>query len=149
MQSPLEWLRARRRARTALLRKWEVALAADPGDPEGSPPILRLLERQVTAALATAGFLCHRRAPASPFLKSTLSIQRLEHRHLGGLYLDILGSDVEVWLSGDQSVVGIRGQSAHTRIENVDARTPEDYARLVADTTLSWVRGERRRGRNA
>jgi hypothetical protein len=131
------WLQARRTAREERRRIWRVALAPDPQDPEGLCPLVRLLEREVTSALAAAGFACRRRTVR----EYTMPVATGSAPTFRDLPLEIEGTELEVWLSSYTSCAGPKGSDALTRIENQGFRTPEAYAAAVVAEALSWARG--------
>jgi hypothetical protein len=125
MRTPLAWLRARSLEREERRRRWAVALAPDPDDPEGLPPVVRVVDRELLAALRGAGYRCvHRRVGAAPTVPHMPEAATLTY-----VREEIVDTTAEIRVDGRMAGLFWRDDSGReVRIENCGFRTPEAYA---------------------
>ena len=85
--------------------KWEAALQPDPQDPDGLAPVVRLVERELEAALKAVG---------TPIVDRTVKGDWIS--------CQIAGTGVTVTISAEMVAVG------DSRLEALDSRTPEGFS---------------------
>jgi hypothetical protein len=125
MQSPIGWLRAKRLARNDRRRRWATAIAPDPADPDEFAPVVRLFERELTSALAAAGFQWQNRTVHTGQPDNWVAFE-------------VAGTELEVWAG--PLMAGVNRPGLEARFEAVDFRTPEAFCAAVVARTVAEAR---------
>lgn len=123
------WLRSLvgRRERIA---RWQVAVTPDPDDPEGLAPVVRLVERELDAALARAGTrLVNRVVRKSPEVMARPPHVTQEAWISG----DIAGAGVTVSISSDMVTLN------ESRLEAQGYLTPDSFCADAVATAMRMV----------
>lgn len=130
---PVSWLGSLvgRRERIA---RWEVALTPDPDDPEGLAPVVRLVERELDAALAHAGTrLVNRVVRTSPGVMARPPHVPQE----AWVSSDIAGAGVTVSISSDMVTLN------ESRLEAQGYPTPDSFCADAIATAMGMIPGAR------
>ena len=121
----MAWLRAKRKARDERRRRWAIAIEPDPTDPDKFAPVVRLFDREFTAALADTGFHWQNRTVQKNQSDSWLSFE-------------VAGTDLKVWFSALMGVV--RRPGLENRFEALDYGTPEEFCAAVVASAVAEAR---------
>lgn len=98
------------------IAKWETAMLPDPQDPDGLAPVVRLVERDLEAALSAAG-------------------THLVNRTVKGFWIscEIAGTGVTVTISPEMVTVN------DSRLEAQGFRTPEAFSADAVETAMRAI----------
>jgi len=114
------------------IARWETAMAPDPGDPEGLAPVVRMIERELEAALGRAGTrLVNRTLHTTP----DDSVHPPHITKQAWITGDIAGAGVTVSISPDMVTLN------ESRLEAQGYLTPESFCADAVATAMRMTTG--------